>query len=44
MVVDIINEIAPCFEIEDENIFETLINRSEKLKYFIQIFELNMPS
>lgn len=44
MIIDIVNEIALCFEIEDEKIFQTLINRSEKLKHFIQIYELKMAS
>ena len=44
MVIDIVNEIAQCFEIEDEKIFETLINRSDKLQHFIHIYELKMAS
>ena len=32
------------FEIEDKKIFETLIHRSDKLKHFIQIYELKMAS
>lgn len=44
MIIDIVNEIAQCFEIEDEKIFQTLINRSDKLKHFIQIYELKMAS
>jgi len=44
MIIDIVNEIAQCFEIEDEKIFETLINRSDKLQHFIQIYELKMAS
>ena len=34
MIVDIVSEIAQCFEIEDEKIFEALINRSDKLQHF----------
>lgn len=44
MIVDIANEIAQCFEIEDEKIFETLIMRSDKLMHFIRIYELKMAS
>ena len=44
MIIDIVNVIAQCFEIEDEKIFQTLINRSDKLKHFIQIYELKMAS
>ena len=44
MIIDIVNEIAQCFEIEDEKIFETLINRSDKLQHFIQIYKLKMAS
>ena len=40
IIIDIVSEIAQCFEIEDEKIFETLlINRSDKLQHFIQIYE-----
>ena len=44
IIIDIVSEIAQCFEIEDEKIFETLINRSDKLQHFIQIYELKMAS
>lgn len=44
MIVDIVREIAQCFEIEDEKIFEDLINRSDKLQHFIQIYELKIAS
>ena len=44
MIIDIVIEFAQCFEIEDEKIFQTLINRSDKLKHFIQIYELKMAS
>ena len=44
MIIDIVSEIAQCFEIEDEKIFETLINRYDKLKHFIQIYELKIAS
>lgn len=44
IIIDIVSEIAQCFEIEDEKIFGTLINRSDKLKLLIQIYELKMAS
>ena len=44
MIIDIVSEIAQCLEIEDKKIFETLINRSDKLQHFIQIYELKMAS
>ena len=44
MIIDIVNEIAQSFEIEDEKSLETLINRSDKLQHFIQIYELKMAS
>ncbi len=44
MIVDIVSEIAQCFEIEDEKIFEALINRSDKLQHFIQIYEQKIAS
>lgn len=44
MIVDIVSEIAQCFEIEDEKIFEALINRSDKFQHIIQIYELKIAS
>ena len=44
IIIDIVNDIAQCFEIEDEKILETLINRSDKLQHFIQIYKLKMAS
>ena len=35
MLIDIVKEIAQCIEIEDERIFETLINRYDKLRFII---------
>lgn len=44
MIIDIVSEIVKRFEFKDEKIFKTLINRSDKLQHFIQIYELKMPS
>lgn len=35
MIIDIVSEIVKRFEFEDEKIFKTLINRSDKLQHFI---------
>lgn len=33
---ELVAEIAQCFNIEDENIFELLVNRTDKLTHFVQ--------
>lgn len=42
VITEIVNTIALCFEIEDEQIFDALIHRSDKLKKFMQIYEQKM--
>jgi hypothetical protein len=32
--------IAECFNIEDEEILDTLLNRSDKLSHFVEIYQL----
>lgn len=37
---ELVTEIARCFGIEDENIFELLVNRTDKLNHFVQFYQL----
>lgn len=34
--------IAQCFDIEDENIFDTLVNKGDKLNYFVEFYKNRM--
>ena len=34
--------IAQCFDIEDENIFDTLVNKADKLNYFVEFYKNRM--
>ena len=44
IILEIVREIAECFNIEDEEIFDTLLNRSDKLSHFIEIYQLKQAS
>ena len=44
MILEIVREIAECFNIEDEDIFDTLLNRSDKLSHFVEIYQLKQAS
>lgn len=44
IIVDIGSEIFQCFEVDVGEIFEALINRSDKLQHFIQIQKLKIAS
>lgn len=44
MILSIVNEIALCFEMEDEKIFNLLINKADKLKNFVHIYNIKMAS
>ncbi len=39
-LVELVAEIAQCFGIEDESIFDILVNRTEKLNHFVQFYQL----
>ena len=41
---ELIREIAECFNIEDGDIFDTLLNRSDKLSHFVEIYQLKQAS
>lgn len=44
MMLELVREIAECFNIEDEQIFDMLVNRSDKLSHFIEIYQLKLAS
>ena len=44
MVLELVREIAECFNIEDEQILDMLVNRSDKLDHFIEIYQLKTAS
>ena len=44
MILEIVREIAECFNIEDEQILDMLVNRSDKLSHFIEIYQLKMAN
>ena len=42
--VEMVRMIAECFNIEDEEIFDTLLNRSDKLSHFVGLYQLKLAS
>jgi len=44
MMLEMVREIAQCFNIEDEKIFNTLVNRSDKLSRFVELYQLKQAS
>ena len=44
MILEIVRMIAECFNIEDEEIFDTLMNRSDKLSHFVELYQLKLAS
>ena len=44
MILEIVCEIAECFNIEDEQILDMLVNRSDKLSHFVEIYQLKLAS
>ena len=44
MILEIVREIAECFNIEDEQILDMLVNRSDKLSHFVEIYQLKLES
>ena len=41
---ELVIEIAQCFNIEDDNIFDLLVNRTDKLNYFVKFYQLRNAS
>ena len=44
MILEIVREIAECFNLEDEQILDMLMNRTDKLSHFIEIYQLKLAS
>ena len=44
MILEIVCEIAECFNIKDEQILDMLVNRSDKLSHFVEIYQLKLAS
>ena len=44
IILEIVRDIAECFNIEDEQILDMLVNRSDKLSHFIEIYQLKLAS
>ena len=41
---ELVIEIAQCFNIEDDNIFNLLVNRTDKLNHFVKFYQLRNAS
>lgn len=44
MMIELVREMAQCFNIGDEQIFDKLVNRSDKLRHFIEFYQLKLAS
>ena len=44
MMLEMVREIAQCFNIENEEIFDTLLNWSDKLSRFVELYQLKQAS
>ena len=44
IILEIVREIAECFNIDDEQILDMLVNRSDKLSHFVEIYQLKQAS
>lgn len=44
MILEIICEITKCFNIEEEQILDMLVNRSDKLFHFIELYQLKLAN
>ena len=44
MILVMVREIAECFNIEDEQILDMLVNRSDKLSHFVELYQLKQAS
>ena len=44
IILELVREIAECFNIEDEQILDMLVNRSDKLSHFIEIYQYKLVS
>ena len=44
MILEIVRDIAECFNIEDEKILDMLVNRSGKLSHFVELYQYKLAS
>ena len=44
IILELVREIAECFNVEDEQILDMLVNRSDKLSHFIEIYQYKLAS
>ena len=44
VILEVVREIAECFHIDDEEIIDALLNKSDKLGQFIEIYQLKLAS
>lgn len=44
MMIELVREMAQCFNIGDEQILDMLVNRSDKLRHFIESYQLKFAS
>ena len=44
MMIELVREMAQCFNIEDEQILDMLVNRSDKLRHYIESYQLKFAS
>ena len=44
MILEMVRMIAECFNIENEEIFDTLLNWSDKLSRFVELYQLKQAS
>lgn len=44
MTIELVREMAQCFNIEDEQILDMLVNRSDKLRHYVESYQLKFAS
>ena len=44
MMIELVREMAQCFNIEDEQILDMLVNRSDKLRHYVESYQLKFAS
>ena len=44
IILEIVREIVECLNIEDEQVLDMLVNRSDKLSHFVEIYQLKLAS
>ena len=44
MTIELVREMAQCFNIEDEQILDMLVNRSNKLRHYVESYQLKFAS